>query len=675
MSEKKLLVRRIAAVCLILACLVGLLSATGYYQSAGGGATVSQGELTPIPAVRGEIVDTNGVPLVVNRQSNNLIFKAGLFPSASDQKARNELILSLIRLLEKEKLEWLDKLPMEFDDKGNIKFIEGRETDIAWLKGKEMLYVNDYATAEDCFAALTKRFGLEEYSKSDRRKLASVNVQLWREGFRVSTPYTFAQDVPAELIARIKEQSAKYPGVDTEVSSVREYAIDGDIMPNILGRVGAIDADEYAAKKAEGYRLNDVIGKSGLEQALEETLRGKDGKKRITLNRDGTLTEEIIEPPVQGNTVVLNIDVTLQKWVMENFADFTENTLEGVRLSYAAGAVVVMNPNTGAVLACVSYPTYDITKFAQLLPELKKMDSNPLWDRALMSAFTPGSTIKPSVALTALQEGVITKDTTFYCRGTYTYGGATFTCPQAGLHPAHVNITTAITASCNTFFYNCAVKLGIDKLNSYRSLFGLGQKTGIELPETAGNLDSPEYREANGQEWQEGYTVQAGIAQGDNAFTPIQMANYAAVLANGGTRYVPHLVKEIKSYNLSQTVLSKEPEVAAELPISQENMEIVQDAMHKMAQGDYRFNKTEKLKVDIAAKTGTNQRVVNGKTVSDGWVISFGPYDNPEISVMTFVELASGSGVTIPFTTKLYNYYFSRSASFPKPQQENTLLG
>ncbi|MDR1408954.1 MAG: hypothetical protein LBJ12_01500 [Oscillospiraceae bacterium] len=674
MTDKKLTFRRIAAICVVLLCFVGFLSAAGYYQATNGVNVVSQGDLTPIPAARGEIVDTNGVPLVVNRQSNNLIFKAGLFPSSKQQKERNELILSLIRLLEDKKIKWLDKLPLEFDKNDSIRFSEDRALDIAWLKSKEMLYVNDYATAADCFAALVDRFELKEYKKEDQRKLASVNAELWHQGFRVSAPYTFAQDVPSDLIAQIKEQNEKFPGVDTEIVPVREYAIAGDIMPNILGRVAALDPDEYSRLKSQGYRMNDFIGKSGLEKELENTLRGKDGKKRITLNRDGSLTEEIIEPPVQGNTVVLNIDVSLQKWLMENFADFTENTLKGKRLKYAAGSVIVMNPNTGAVLACVSYPTYDITKFAELLPALDKAESRPLWDRALMAAFPPGSTIKPSVAVTALQEGVITKDSTFFCNGTYTYGGAAFRCPQAGLHPPHVNVTKAITSSCNTFFYNCAVNLGIDKVNTYRSLFGLGQVTGIELPESAGILDSPEYREAHGQEWQAGLTVQSGIAQGDNVFTPIQVANYIATLANGGTRYVPHVVKEIKSYNLSETILTKEPEIAAKIPVSAENMKIVQEAMNKMPKGDVRFGK---MPVEIAAKTGTNQRNVEGLkgAVSDGWVMSWAPYEKPEISVMTFVELASGSGVTIPFTTKLYNYYFGRSASFPKPQGENVLLG
>ncbi|MDR3345073.1 MAG: hypothetical protein LBT21_05745 [Oscillospiraceae bacterium] len=671
MSENKLAFRRVAAICAVLLCFVGFLSAVGYYQAAGSRGAVSQGDLTPIPAARGEIVDTNGVPLVVNRQSNNLIFKAGLFPALKNQAERNELILSLIRLLESKECEWLDKLPMEFDAKGNIQFSKDRETDIAWLKSKEMLYVNDYATADACFAALVDRFELKKYKKEEQRKLASVNTELWHQGFQVSRPYTFAQDVPSDLIARIKEQSVQYPGVDTEIVPVREYAIAGDIMPNILGRVAALDPDEYARLKTQGYRMNDVIGKSGLEKVLEDTLRGKDGKKRITLNHDGTLTEEIIEPPVQGNTVVLNIDVSLQKWIMENFADFTENTLKGKRLTYAAGSVVVMNPNTGAVLALVSYPTYDITKFAEILPELNKAESRPLWDRALMAAFTPGSTIKPSVAVTALQEGVITKDTRISCTGSY----GDYKCPQYGLHGGPtLNVTTAISTSCNSFFYECAVRLGIEKVNTYRSLFGLGQTTGIELPENEGILDSPEYREALGQDWLPGLTIQSGIAQGDNAFTPIQVANYVATLANGGTRYVPHVVKEIKSYNLSATVLTKEPEVAAKVPVSAENMKIVQDAMGKMARDDYRFGK---LPLAIAAKTGTNQRNVDGfaKPVSDGWVMSWAPFEKPEISVMTFVELASGSGVTIPFTTKLYNYYFGRSASFPKPDAENALLG
>ncbi|MDR0884465.1 MAG: hypothetical protein LBN05_07670 [Oscillospiraceae bacterium] len=675
MNEKQLLLRRVAAFTAVILCFVGFLSAMGYWQVVGGtGGVVDKSELTPIPAARGEIVDTNGVPLIVNRQSNNLVFKAGLFPASTDKAARNKLLYSLIHLLESRKIEWLDKLPLVFDAKGKIQFKEDSDTDIAWLKSREMLYVNDYATAGDCFNALIERFDLAGYKPADQRKLASVQSELWHQGFRVAAPYTFALDVPADLVAQIKEQSAAYPGVDTEIVPVREYAVPGDVMPQILGRVAALDPVEYARLKSKGYRMNDVIGKSGLEKELEDTLRGTEGKKRITLGRDGTLTETIVQPSVQGNTVVLNIDYGLQKWLLEAFADYTENTIKDKRLSYASGAAIILNPNNGAVLACVSYPTYDISKYAEIMGDLAKRKDSPEWDRALMSAFPPGSTIKPSVAVTALENHVITSKTTFYCRGTYTLGGTVFHCPQAGLHAANVDLLHSITASCNTFYYNCAVNLGIDKLNEYRTFFGFGQKTGIELQEIAGVLDSPEYRESLGQEWMSGLTVQAGIAQGGNAFTPLQVANYAATLANGGTRYVPRVVKSIKSYNLTETVEEKAPEVAAKVPVSAENLKLVTDAMRTFAKGNASLRSD---KVDMAAKTGTNQRAVPGQKglVSDGWLISFAPYDKPEIAVCTFMELASGSSVTAAFTRKVHEYYFSRSTSFAKPQAENTLLG
>ncbi|MBQ2972887.1 MAG: hypothetical protein IJE19_00885 [Clostridia bacterium] len=631
----------------------------------------------PISAARGEIVDEQGKPLVYNDQGYSVIFDAAYFPSSNDNARRNEIIHSLIQLFEGNSLEWTDNLPLIFDENGAIAFKADSEKEIKEMKSRDMLRLNDYATAQNCFDALIDRYELENYSAQDARKISSVRYEMERIYFRIGNPYTFALDVPEEIIAKIKENSGYFQGVDVQVVPVRKYA-DGMLAPHILGRIGAIDADEYAEKKDEGYKITDSIGKSGIESAMEEYLKGIDGEATIYTDGDGNRTTEVTTEPIHGNTVVLTINAGLQ--------EVTNRALEQALWDYAgtqgnmvesAGAAVVINCKTGAILASTTYPTYDISTYSENVEALNTAPGSPLWNRALLSTYATGSTMKPSVAIAALEEDIIDTEYTFYCSGSYNYLGQHFKCEQS--HDSRfVDVVHAIDESCNTFFYEVGKMLGIEKMNEYRTLFGLGSKTGCELGEAAGVLDSPEYRSSLGQSWLPGYTIQSAIGQAGNLFTPIQLANYCATIANGGIRYKTHFVKCIKNYDYSGTVLETKPEIVADTGVSAETLNTVKQGMLEVGTTGYCARYFAHLPVKVAAKTGTSQEIrkLDGVSVkiNNGFLIAFAPYENPEIAVAVVGEGMTSGAFVAPVVAEIVDYYFGQSDSMELYQAENTLI-
>lgn len=631
----------------------------------------------PITASRGEIVDELGKPLVYNDQGYSVIFDAAYFPSSGEHSQRNSIIHSLIQLFESNSLEWTDNLPLVFDENGAIAFKEDSESEIKEMKSKDLLRLNDYATAQNCFDALIDRYELEQYSPEDARKISAVRYEMERIYFRIGNPYTFALDVPEEIIAKIKENSNYFQGVDVQIVPVRKYA-DGSLAPHILGRIGAIDADEYSEKKGEGYKITDFIGKSGIESAMEKYLKGIDGEATIYTDGDGNRSTEVTTEPVHGNTVVLTINSGLQ--------EVTNAALEKALLDYAgnqgnmvenAGAAVVINCKTGAILACTSYPTYDISTYSENAEALNTAPGSPLWNRALLSTYATGSTMKPSVAIAALEEGIIDTEYTFYCSGLYTYLGQQFKCEQS--HDSrHVDVVHAIDESCNTFFYEVGKLLGIEKMNEYRTLFGLGAKTGCELGEASGVLDSPEYRASLSQEWLPGFTIQSAIGQAGNLFTPIQLANYCATIANGGIRYRTHFVKCIKNYDYSSTVLETKPEIVADTGVSEETLDTVRQGMLEVGTTGYCSRYFAGLPVEVAAKTGTSQEIrkLDGVSVkiNNGFLIAFAPYENPEIAVAVVGEGMTSGAFVAPVVTEIVDYYFGQTDTMELYQTENTLI-
>lgn len=646
--------------------------------------TVNSYSMT-VDAARGEILDRNGAPLVTNRQGNSLTFNYAYFPSAKNQQDRNEIIISLIKLFESNGQAYVDNLPIYLAQDGTYQFEEDRDADIEWLKSSDMLDLNAYATADNCMTALVNRYGLEDYSKEEALKIASVCAEMKKIGFSQTMPYTFAEDIPTELVAIVMENGTFYKGVENTVVPYREYT-DGTIAPHILGRVSAISAEKYKSEqetlaekiaraeendasdeeiatiKRNAYTLNDEYGSSGLESAMEKYLRGMRGIKVVSTDSNGGVFEEYAVTPTQGGTVITTLDMGLQSVAQKALQNRIESLNVESRL-LAAAAVVVMDVNTAEVLACATYPSYDNSTWSENYSTWANDINSPLWNRALMSTYEPGSTFKPCTAVAALEERAIDGTFTFTCKGVYPYLDHTFSCAYHTSHGTQ-NVTAAINNSCNCFFYEVSQKIGIEKMNKWATVFGFGQKTGLEVAEAQGILAGIEYRESQGGTWVPGDTLQAAIGQSDNQFTLIQLCNYCATIANGGTRYVPHFVKSVMSYDYSETILKKEPEIAAQLDISANTLRLVQEGMYLVGTQGFCKNAFAGLPVKAAAKTGTSEvkKVVDGEVIegNNGFLITYAPYENPEIAIAVVVETADTGSLTAPIAADIYNYYFSQ---------------
>lgn len=625
-----------------------------------------------VPAIRGEILDRYGYPLVTNKQVNKIIFNYLAFPT--NYTERNKIIIDLIRMFDKNKVEWNDELPIKITKSGKLKFDNEKENEVSYLKSEAFLDLNYYASVENCFDALSEKYKLSEYSLKEARDIASVYYSMVKDGFNTGRNYEFATDVSNELISAIKERSDHFPGVDVQVTSEREY-YDGTLAPHVLGIVANISEEEYENKKDKGYTINDVIGKSGIESTMEEYLRGTNGEKTITTDADGNKSEEYTLKPVQGDTVILTLSRDLQMVAQDALAKGVARLQDATKRSYRlSGSVVVMNANSNEVLAIASYPTYDNSTYQDKYDKLVKDERKPLWNRALRSTYTPGSTIKPAVAMAGLEEGVISGDTGVVCQGIYKY----YKDYQPGCTDIHgyQNVVKALFNSCNIFFYETSRLLGIEKLNNYFAMFGLGEPTGIELLESEGVVDSVEHRVQTGVQWTPGLTIQAGIGHGDNQFTPVQLCVYASTIANRGTRYKTHVIKSVKSADLSQTVMENQSQILSKADFSDENWDLVHRGM--LLVGTESYARFDSVPCKVAAKTGTTTvaKRVNGKMIEtyNGFIIAFAPYEKPEIAVCVAVEGAGSGGSTAPIAAEILAHYFAEKDTQENMQSESSLL-
>lgn len=658
-----------------------------------GNSAVSEYEIV-VEAARGEMLDRNGATLVSNRQGNSIEFNAAVFPSK--QADRNRIIAALIELCESKGEEWKDNLPVVYDESGKLVFEEDRSTDIKNLKHKNMLNLNSYATAENCLDALIDMYSLDDYDRVTARKIASVCYEMWRTGYSVSTPYTFAEDVSGETISIIKEKSEFFKGVDAQVDTYREFT-DGTIAPHIIGVTGIISSDEYDKSKKQldeniangnyteseieqlemnAYSLTDYVGKFGIEGAMEDYLRGEKGVKTIRVDDEGNVTSDYSIVPEQGNSVILTIDSGLQR-VAQNSLEkrILELTASSTSELDAAGAVVVLDVDTGEILASASYPSYNLTEYFDKYDELLKADGSPLINRVLQSTYEPGSTMKLSTSIAGLESGSLARDALFFCNSIFQYYDVTFSCLDSH---GNIDVVKALEESCNIFFYNVGNLVGIDVMNDYSKKLGLGQKTGVELTESTGILAGRSYRESIGSTWQMGDTIQAGIGQSDNLFTIIQLANYGATIANGGTRYKCHYVRSIMNADHSEIIYSAEPEILEETGISHQTIDIVKQGMLAVTTTGSCKTAFANITEMVGAKTGTTQvkKIVDSKTVSgnNGLNISFAPFDEPEIAIAVIIESVDSGTATATVAADIYDYYFSTKNQISSSQQTNELL-
>ena len=624
-------------------------------------------EVNPI---RGEILDRNGYPLVTNKQANKIIFTYSSFPT--DYGERNRIIHELITIFKANKAVWKDELPIEVKN-GELVFTKDMENSVSYLKSEAFLDLNYYATVQNCFDALVEKYELEEYELTAARDIASVYYSLVKDGFNTGRNYIFASEVSNELASAIMEKSYLFPGVELQIDSDRDYP-DGTLAPHILGIVGPISEEEYEEGKDKGYSLNDYTGQSGIEALYESQLKGIKGEKIITIDSSGAKTEKYTKEPVQGNTVVLTIDRNIQKAVQDALAKKIKEVQSTITDYQLSGAAIVMDVRDNSCLAIASYPNYNNATYTKDYAKLVSDPAKPLWNRALDSTFTPGSTIKPAVAMAGLEEGVINKETEVYCEGIYDY----YEDYQPGCTGKHgyLDVRWALCHSCNIYFYETARLLGIEKLNRYFTMFGFGEPTGIELYESEGTVDTPELRTSIGELWTPGLTIQAGIGHGNNMFTPIQLCSYVSTIANKGVRYKAHVVKSVMNSDLSKTVSETQKQVLSKANFKADNWKQVYEGMFLVATESYLDFTKVPVKVGVKTGTTTVEKVINGKTVelNNGFIIGFAPYDNPEIAVAIAVESAGMSAYLGPILSEIFQYYFTAKDTSEASQTENTLL-
>ncbi len=694
--KRKSLNKRTTVLLFIFAGIVFIYSAILSYKviadnEQNGSNSVKTYEIA-VDAARGEILDRNGMTLVSNRQGNSIRFNAAFFPTK--QADRNRIIESLIALCEEADEEWTDNLPLEFNVNGVLVFKEDRANDIKALKHKNMLNLNPYATAENCLDALIEMYSLEEYDRVTARKIASVQYEMWRTGYSLKAPYTFADDVSNTTVSIIKEKSDYFTGVETEIRTYREFT-DGTLAPHIIGITGIISGEEYDSftktleeqlantqiteteaenLKLNAYTLTDNVGKFGIEGALETYLRGQKGIKTVSVDNANNVTTEYSLLPRQGNTVTLTIDSGLQR-VAQNALATRILELTSESGLPPAGAVAVIDVDTGEVLASASYPSYNLTEYFDSYNDLLKADGSPLINRVLQSTYEPGSTMKLSTAIAGLEEGAIDSEARFYCNSIFQYYDVTFSCLKSH---GNFNVVSAIEQSCNIFFYNVAQLLGIDVMNEYSTKLGLGQKTGVELSESKGILAGRAYRQSIGSIWQMGDTIQASIGQSDNLFTIIQLANYAATIANNGTRYNCHYVRYIMDSANNEIIQESKPEVVENTGISQGTIDIVKQGMLAVTTTGSCTTAFSKITEGVGAKTGTTQvkKIIDGQVYSgnNGLNISFAPFNEPEIAIAVIIENVDSGTATATVAADIYEYYFSTKNQLSSQQPSNELL-
>ena len=611
-------------------------------------------------ATRGEILDTNGAGLAVNRTGYRVaIDKLFMSPEKLDPT-----ILSLISLMNSQKENWIDVLPIKLGDNGEYKFKSGMNDEIKTLKSEDYLDLKQSDSAEKCVKLLTKRYGLEKIKdKTDLLNLISVHYNMELTGYSNTTPYIFAQDISSDMVAIISENTQGVSGVDIQTFLTRNNP-SGSLAPHILGALGSISQEEYEEKTAEGkdYGFNDSIGKFGIEGAFEDMLKGVGGTRIVQKNADGMVTKIARSVDAKpGNTIYLTIDKKLQtvanKSLEKNINAARENGYaegKGHGEDCEAGAVVMLSVKDFSVLAASTYPSYDLNKYSNYDDYYVKLATDkkaPLYDRAFTGSFAPGSVFKPCVAAAALEEGIISPSTIIDCTQYYNYYP---TNPVAcmGYH-GNIDLNSALAQSCNYYFAETGRRLGIETMYLYAEKFGLGEKTGLEIDESSGFLAG-----RDSSVWQDGNTVQAAIGQSDNAFTPVQLASYVATIANNGVRLKTHVVKEIKNYERSKTVKKTKPEKLNTSGVSKENLEIVQEAMRSVVASPdgTAFSVFGNYKIPIAAKTGTAENAGSDHTV----FMCYAPYEKPEVAIAVVLEHGAHGKYSMSVAKALLDEYFRK---------------
>ena len=620
----------------------------------------------PVKAPRGKILDRYGRALVSNENGYSVQLQ-----SVNDEEKLNEMVCRLVLLFMEQEQDYIDDFPMSLEEPFAFSFSGEEETARdRFFAGIDLSPCDEKTVLNE----LCDRYDISTtaYDAELVRRIVGVRYEMERRSFNASTPYTFATDVGLGVVTAIKEQTDRYSGVSIVVEPIRRYE-KGDIAVHLIGNTGIIFEDEYAILKDKGYGMNDIIGKSGLEKTFESYLRGTDGYDNVEQNINGRL-KTVVESkkPTPGNNIVTTLDSRLQERAERALEETVNSLKEGSAPDCSAGAVVVTDVNSGDILAVASYPDYSLDTYQSDYNKLIADPENPLFNRAFLGTYEPGSTFKMLTAIAALESGNVAPFETLYDHGKYKYYRDYQ--PVCAIYPGShgwVDVAHAIEVSCNYFFYEVGRKTGIDTICEYARKFGFGQSTGVELGDATGVLAGPDSATERGWTWNPGDTLQAAIGQSYNLFTPLQLANYVSAIANGGTLYQLRLVKEVRNYNNGEIVNTFAPNTLEHIDIKPENLKAVQNGMRLVAQTGTAAATFADFPIAVAAKTGTAE---NGSGSNNGIFVAYAPVDNPQIAVSVVVEHGLHGSSIAPVARAVFEEYFLHDTVESELYSKNSLM-
>ena len=632
--------------------------------------------MTRVIAARGDILDRNGNVLVSNRASYNLIIYHDVLKSA---EGTNNYLYQLVRLCQDQQIEYIDHFPVTQERPFTYTLSEQSST---W-QNYFQIYLAQKAkldsdiTAPVLVETLRKHYKIpEEWSDEDARRVIGLRYELDLRGpIQSLSSYVLIYDVSDDALSAIMELSI--PGMKVEASTVREY--NTKYAAHILGYVGPMNEKQWETYKTNpDYSMDSQIGQTGFEAAFEEYLHGVDAWRIDEITVDGTVLRSYYlddKEPRAGANVEVAIDINLQTVAESRLAELLEqmraNEEEDADGKDAeGGAVVAMDVRTGQVLVCASYPTYDPGTFFENYDEILNAPFKPLYNRALNASYPPGSTYKMSMVVAAIHAGYINSEDKIFANGRYMeYADADFTpaclyyTNSGGAVHGYLTASEALMVSCNYFFYDLADHLGLSVIDATAKGFGLGESTGIELPEDIGHRANKEtkkklYTIDNG--WYAADQILAGIGQSDNKFTPMQLCVYASTLANQGTRYRATFLNRVVSADYRELLYANEKEVLSHMDISDDAFQAYKQGMimvaHNPDRGTARLTFSD-YPITICAKTGTAETGL-GIGSDNGAFLCFAPADDPKIAIAVYGERAGHGSSMAAVAKSILDVYF-----------------
>ena len=631
---------------------------------------------------RGEITDRSGNILATTISS----FNVELFKTKSDSQTLNMCILNLINLFEKNDIKYPDNFPI--NKEGTEFTINGNKLNEWLIKYK----LPEDTSPGEAMKSFMEKYDITEENLAIARKIISIRYEITTKGYSSTRSIGLAENVSREVVAQISERNAEFPGVTITTSTTRKYNY-GTLASHIIGYIGSISEKEYLEAK-ETYNNNDNVGKTGIEAAFEEYLRGEKGKEQIEMSVDGTITsQEITKEPMQGSTIALTIDSKLQEIserALENNINKIRNGGFSSRYNAKGGSVVVINVHTGEILAMASNPNYSPQSWVGgiSVDDYKKIvEENSLFNKSISGSYAPGSIFKMVTAIAGLETGAISINEKINDTGVYSkykdYKPHCWIYDSSRRGHGYLNVSSAIQHSCNYFFYEVGDRIKIDNLDKYAKFFGLGSKTGIELPsETSGILASPEVAQKVGETWTYGRNLSAAIGQSYNAFSPIQIAKYTAIVANGGKKIHPTIIKRIMNANGTESLkteisdfISKkygiEDDTSENLTFSEKNLRAVLEGMKSVTdEGGTASSAFRGFDIEVGGKTGTAE----AGNSSNAWFVGFAPYESPEIAVVVMVENGGHGFYTAEVAREIIAEYFGMNIDSGEIQENNNAI-